>query len=100
MPPDGQWELLLTSCLLPTARRIFCSWEKRFIIVVVSPFAALMKDQVIVMSQKVIRAAYIRDAKEDAEIMKDNAPINCCPPPLTFNTGRPWSEVGIVTLEV
>ena len=30
-----------------------------------------MKDQVIVVSQRIVRAAYVEDAKEDAEVAKD-----------------------------
>ena len=37
---------------------------------VVSPLAVLM-DQVIAMSQRIVRAVYVRDAKEDAEVAKD-----------------------------
>ncbi len=35
---------------------------------VVSPFVALMKDQVRAMSERNMKAAYVGDAKEDAEI--------------------------------
>ena len=39
--------------------------------VVVSPTAALMKDRVIAVTQATVRAAYVDDAKEDAEVAKD-----------------------------
>ena len=64
-----QW-WLLCYCLLPTARDVLHSWKKQFIIVVVSPLAALMKDQVIAMSQRIVRAVYIGAAKEDTEVAK------------------------------
>ena len=71
------WFFLLTGngscvyCLLPTARHILHNWEKRFIIVVVSPLAVLMGDQEIAMSHRIVRAAHIGYAKEHAEIRKD-----------------------------
>ena len=70
VPPEGHWELLCYR-LLPTARDILCSWEKQFIIVVVSPLAALMKDQVEAMSQRIVRAVHVRDAKKGAKVVKD-----------------------------
>ena len=63
VPPDGPWELLCY-CLLPTARDVLLSWEEQFITVVVSPLAALMKDHVIAVSQRIVRPAYVRNAKE------------------------------------
>ena len=60
----------LCYCLLPTASDILCGWEKQAIVVVVSPLVALMKDQVRAMSERNMKAAYVGDAKEDAEIAK------------------------------
>ena len=57
---------LLCYSLLPTARDIFHDWEKRSIIVAVSSLAALMKDQLIVMSERNVRADDVRDAKLEA----------------------------------
>ena len=68
--PDGQWKLLFTACC-PQLRDVLHSWEKRFIIVVVSPLAVLMKDQVIAVVQRIVSAAYVGDAKKDAEVAKD-----------------------------
>ena len=83
VPPEGQWELLFYR-LLPTARHILRSWEKQFIIVVVSPLAALMKDQMEAVSQRSVRAVHVRDAKEDAEVVKDKCRI--------LQAGSPRSE--------
>ena len=56
---------------LPTPSDILHGWEKQAIVVVVSPLLALMKDQVRAMSKRNIKAAaYVGDAKEDAEIAK------------------------------
>ena len=63
---------LLCYPLLPTARDIIHDWEKRSIIVAVSSLAVLMKDQLIVMSERNVRAVYVRDAKlKAAEVMKE-----------------------------
>ena len=60
----------LCYCLLPTASDILRGWEKQAIVVVVSLLVALMKDQVRAMSERNMKAAYVGDAKEDAEIAK------------------------------
>jgi len=60
----------LCYCLLPSASDILRGWEKQAIVVVVSPLVALMKDQVRAMSERNMKAAYVGDAKEDAEIAK------------------------------
>ena len=47
-----------------------CSYEKPFIIVVVSSLAALIKDQVT-FQQRIVGAAKVGDAKEVAEVAND-----------------------------
>ena len=39
--------------------------------VVASQLAVRLKDQVIALSQRIVRAAYFADAKEDAEVEED-----------------------------
>ena len=70
MPPDEQWELLFTACC-PQLETSFAAGRSNLITVAVSPLAALMEDQVTVVSQRIVRAAYIGVAKEDAEVAKD-----------------------------
>ena len=60
----------LCYCLLPTASDILRGWEKQAIVVVVSPLVALMKDQVRAMAERSVKAVYVGDVKEDAEVAK------------------------------
>ena len=69
MPPDSQWELLFTACCSQLGTS-FAARRSNLITVVVSTLVALMEDQVTVVSQRIVRAAYIGVAKEDAEVVK------------------------------
>ena len=60
----------VTACF-PQLGTSFAARRSNLITVVVSPHAALMEDQVTVVSQRIVRAAYIGVAKEDAEVAKD-----------------------------
>ena len=69
VPPDRQWQV---ARLLSVAHSydILRSWEKQAIVVVVSPLVALMKDQVRAMAERSVKAVYVGDVKEDAEVAK------------------------------
>ena len=73
---------LLRYCLLPTARRPPSWLEEVIHRLNCWPLPALVKDQVIAVSDRNVTTAYARDAKEDTEI------ADTCSKP---STGVPWS---------